>query len=346
MRGRVLPLLAFLAVAGAAAGAYWHWRTEAKGQPATHLELFGNVDIRQVDLAFNGNQRIAEILVEEGQPVVRGQLLARLETDRLEHQVARAEAQVAAQRQVLAALEAGTRPEEIRKARADVEAAAAEAANAERNHQRLIPLAAKDLASQEQLDNAKTAAAAAQARLKAAREALDLAVAGPRQEDVAAARATLRAFQAELALTRQELADTRLYAPTPGIIQDRLLEPGDMASPQRPVFTLALTNPLWVRAYLSERDLGKVRPGMSARVSTDSFPGKTYRAWVGFISPTAEFTPKSVETQEVRTSLVYQVRVFVCEPQGELRLGMPATVSIPLDQPAPRPEADPCKPAE
>jgi HlyD family secretion protein len=108
-----------------------------------------------------------------------------------------------------------------------------------------------------------------------------------------------------------------------------------MASPQRPVYTLALTDPLWVRAYVQEKDLGKVKSGMRAEVATDSYPGKRYQGWIGYISPSAEFTPKSVETTEVRSNLVYQVRVFVCNPQNELRLGMPATVTMPLnEQPA------------
>jgi HlyD family secretion protein len=138
-------------------------------------------------------------------------------------------------------------------------------------------------------------------------------------------------------LAREVLKDTELYAPTDGIIRNRILELGDMATPQTPVFTLALTNPVWVRAYAPETALGKLAPGMSADVSTDSYPDKTYRGWIGFISPTAEFTPKNVETPELRTRLVYQVRIYVCNPQDELRLGMPATVSIPLDQPKPEP---------
>lgn len=339
---RLLGFLAAALVLVGAAVAVWYWREQQPSEPTTELVLHGNVDIRQVELAFNGSERVAVMLAEEGEQVAAGQLLARLETDRLEHEENAALARVEAQRQVLAALQAGTRAEEIQKARADVEAAAVEAANAERNHERLVPLASKNLASREQLDNAKTAAESARAHLKAAQEALDLAIAGPRAEDVAAARATLRALQAEHALARRRLADAELRAPADGIIQARILEPGDMASPQRPAYTLALTSPLWVRAYLSEPDLGKVQPGMRTRVYTDSFPDKSYLGWLGFISPTAEFTPKSVETREVRTSLVYQVRIYVCDPEGELRLGMPATIDIPLDQPLPPPAGDPC----
>ena len=134
-----------------------------------------------------------------------------------------------------------------------------------------------------------------------------------------------------MALARRNLKDAFLYSPTDGIVQDRILEVGDMASPQRPVFTIALVDPLWVRAYVSEPDLGKIREGMTATVTTDSFPDKRYEGRIGYISPSAEFTPKPVETTEVRTKLVYQVRVFVKDPNGELRLGMPATVTIDPD---------------
>ena len=179
--------------------------------------------------------------------------------------------------------------------------------------------------------------------MDAAKAGLTLALAGPRSQDIAAAKNTLKALEAELTLTQRALADSRLYAPDDGIIQDRILEPGDMVSPQRPVYTLALVNPVWIRTYITEPDLGKIRPGMVANISTDSFPGKTYRGWIGYISPTAQFTPKSVETSQLRTELVYQVRVYVCNPQNELRLGMPATVSIPLNQPEPQNNPEPCK---
>jgi len=170
-------------------------------------------------------------------------------------------------------------------------------------------------------------------------------VLGPRKEDIAVAEATLAANAASLAIARRDLAEASLIAPQAGVIENRVLEPGDMASPQKAVFTLALSEPLWVRTYVPGPDLGKLRVGARAAVRTDSYPDKRYRAWVGFISPTAEFTPKSVETQEVRTQLVYQVRVFVCAPLDELRLGMPASVEIPLGEPAPAGGRgpDPCK---
>jgi len=325
-------LTGIIIISAAAIIAVSLWRLFLHRAPENEIVLHGNVDIRQVDLAFNANERIERVLVEEGDRVKAGQLLATLDRQRLEYQVLQADAQVRAQENVVAALEAGTRPEDIRKARADMAAAAAEARNAELTFNRLQQLEEKDLISKQQADDAKAAADSSLARLQAAKEALNLAVAGPRKEDIQAAKATMNALREALAVARRNLSYADLYAPSDGVIQSRILESGDMASPQKPVFTLALTDPLWVRAYVSETDLGKIHPGMAAEVLTDSFPGKRYPAWVGFISPSAQFTPKSVETREVRTSLVYQVRVFVKDPQNELRLGMPATVVIHFDR--------------
>jgi len=296
------------------------------------LTLYGNVDIRQVELAFNANERIAQILVEEGASVAKGDILALLETRSLQQMVNRAAAQLAAQREIVTKLENGTRQEEIRKLQAELSAARIEAANAEKNYERLRPLAADNLAAQDQVDDARARAEGSRARVNMAEESLNLAEAGPRQEDIAEARARLEAMKAELDIARKNLEDAHLIAPADAVIENRILQPGDMASPQRPVFTLALINPIWVRAYASQPDLGKIFPGMKAGIHTDSYPGKTYQGWVGYISPTAEFTPKSVETEDVRTDLVYQVRIYACNPQNQLRLGMPATVTIALDQ--------------
>ena len=326
-------IIGILLVAMAVAGLwYWHHRTQTES--ADHLRLYGNVDIRQVQLAFNDSERITAVLVQEGDPVQPGQLLATLDTKRFAASVADARAKAAAQGQVVARLEAGNRPQEIGKAKADLEAARADLENARLTYGRITNLVTQNVDTQQRADDARAALDMARARVAAAKQGYDLMVLGPRQEDIVAARATLQAEEAQLVLAQQNLADAKLYAPTNGIIEDRLLEPGDMASPQKPVFTLALNNPVWVRAYVPETDLGKIHPGMKATVTTDSFPGKRYEGWVGFISPTAEFTPKTVETTEVRTKLVYQVRVFVHQPQDELRLGMPAVVTIPLDQPA------------
>lgn len=340
-------MVRILVAAGVIAAATLGYRyLQKKELPVQDLHLYGNVDIRQVQLAFHGTGRIQRILVQEGRRVQTGELVAELDPVRYEAAVAQAGSLADAQREVLARMLAGSRPEEIAEARARVKAVEALLREAELTHRRTKILAQPEYVSQQKLDNTEASLNTAKANLDREQQALILAVKGPRQEDIDAARAQLKAYEAALAKALEELADTRLYAPEPAVVQDRILEPGAMASPQTPVLTLALDNPLWVRAYISEPDLGKIAPGMKATVKTDSFPDKSYRAWIGFISPTAEFTPKQVETTELRSKLVYRLRVYVCNPQNELRLGMPADVFIPLNQSPPSDpngSGDPCR---
>jgi len=230
-----------------------------------------------------------------------------------------------------------TGPEEIAQSRANVASAKADQVNALQQWTRLAALTTLTTGravSEQDLEAAKAALDSAQAHLAVADQALELAVIGPRKEDIAQGEAQLRADQAQLELLHRQLADAELVAPGDAVVRNRLLEPGEMVSPQRPVLDLAITDPKWVRAYVSEPDLGKIHPGMKASISTDGFPDRPFSGWVGFISSVAEFTPKAVETVELRSSLVYEIRVFVRDPQDQLRLGMPATVLLELN-PAP-----------
>jgi HlyD family secretion protein len=311
----------------------WWWLD--RQQSPTELRLYGNVDLRQIELPFNGNERISAVLVQEGDHVTQGQLLAHLDTSRLAPQVAKAEADLAAQAQTVDRLHHGNRPEEIAQARANLDAAAADAENARAQFARLRALSDSSsgrAVSRQDMDTAKAALDTAEARLAVNRKALALELAGPRKEDVAQGEAQLRADLAQLALVQQQLKDADLLAPLNAVVRSRIVEPGEIASPQKSAFTLAITDPKWVRVYVAETDLGAVREGLSATVTVDAFSGRRFSGWVGFISPVAEFTPKSVETTELRSSLVYEVRVFVRDPGDDLRLGMPATVHLPLRQ--------------
>jgi HlyD family secretion protein len=330
-------------IVAAAGGALLWWWIAGREDASDKLVLYGNVDIREVQPAFNDTGAIEQMLVHEGTTVAKGQLIATLDDRRYAAALAQAEAQMRNQEQVLARLVAGSRPEDIAHDKATMEALRVTAENASINYTRADNLARTGAGSAQQRDNAKATFDAAQQQYEAARQTYTLAVLGPRLEDIAAARASYQAAQAAVALAQRELADTRLYAPSDGVVENRILEPGDMASPTTPVYTIALTNPLWVRSYVGETDIGKVALGMAAAVTTDSFPGQVYGGWVGFISPTAEFTPKSVETPQLRTALVYQVRVYVCDARNQLRLGMPATVQIDLSHPFLRPPG--CEPA-
>jgi HlyD family secretion protein len=324
-----LVVLAVLAI-GYGAARYWE---QPKTDP-NRLLLYGNVDLRQVELAFNNSERIAEVLVQEGDRVSRGQVLAHLDTSRLKAQAATAEATMQGQQAVVQKLHAGSRPEEVAQARANVASAKADLVNADQTWRRMSALGGLTSGraiSQQDLDGAKAALGVTQARVTVAEKSLDLAVIGPRPEDIAQGEAQLRADQTQLDLLRLKLTDADLVSPTDAEVRSRLLEPGEMASPQRPIFNLAITDPKWVRAYVSETDLGRVHPGTKASISADGFPGRTFSGWIGFISPVAEFTPKAVQTEELRSSLVYEIRVFVRDPQDDMRLGMPATVSLELE---------------
>ncbi len=325
VRIRILLIAVAVAIAGIA------WWLAGRHQGTDALVLYGNVDLRQADLPFNASERVTEVLVQEGDHVKVGQVMARLDPTRIEPQVAKAEADVAGEQQVVNRMHAGTRPEEVSQGRANVLSAQADSANAQRQYDRLVELSKSSsgrAVSRQDLDSAKAALDVAEAKLAVNRKALDLQVAGPRKEDTAQAEAQLRSNEAQLALLRRQLADTELHAPIDGVVRSRLVEPGEMASPQKSAFTIAITDPKWIRAYVSDPDLGGVREGLTASVTTDAFPSQPFSGWVGFISPVAEFTPKTVQTEELRSSLVYEIRVFVKDPDNRLRLGMPATVHL------------------
>jgi len=296
------------------------------------LVLYGNVDIREVQLAFQDSGRVSRLHVDEGALVNAGAVLAELDPVRFKLEVERLGAEVGAQAEVLARLKNGSRPQEIEKAKAGLDSANASLKEAQLSLDRVQILRVTNRISQQEVDSAKAKVETLVAAVHSAEVELSLVVEGPRQEEIKAAEADLQALAAARDLAIQRLKDCRLLAPADGVIRSRILELGAMASSGAPVFTLALTNPLWVRAYVNEPDLGRVHQGMPVTIHNDSFPDKAYKGWVGFISSTAEFTPKTVETTELRTKLVYRARIFACDTNHELRLGMPVTVTVDTQQ--------------
>jgi HlyD family secretion protein len=321
-----LPILVLVLFLAGAAGwwAHYHWpRPAARG-----LQLFGNVDIREVNLGFRVSGKLLEVSRDEGDTVKPDEILARLDDEPYRREANEARGQVAALRARFQLLEAGNRPQEIAQARAVVREREVTAANAERLYQRQQELLKTKAISTQEFDDAEARYREAEARLASGREQLNLWEAGFRTEEIAQAKAELTRAEAALASAELRMQDTVLKAPSEGVVLTRAQEPGAILQAGTTVLTVSLLRPVWVRAYVQEPDLGKVSPGTKVQVFTDSRPGKPYAGQVGYVSPRAEFTPKNVETPELRTSLVYRLRVVVENPDEGLRQGMPVTVNV------------------
>ncbi|MFV0244751.1 MAG: HlyD family efflux transporter periplasmic adaptor subunit [Qingshengfaniella sp.] len=325
---KILPVVLVLVLAAGG----WVWWTQRTTPGQDGLTLYGNIDVRQIALAFDGAGRILDLGVEEGDVVSAGQVIGRLDTRALEFQAKAQAATVEAQRQGLLELRKGARVEEVEQAKARVSSAKASATLADIQRDRVARLMASgsSAASQVEMDRAEAEAGAANALVDQYDAALNLLLAGAREEELAATEARLRAGEAQLELLRFQIDQGVLHAPSDAVVRSRLREPGDMVTAQLPVYALALRQPKWVRVYVREANLGRIRPGMQAQVLSDSFPDQPIAGQIGYISSVAEFTPKVVQTEELRTSLVYEVHVTVADTGDQLRLGQPVTVRIPL----------------
>ena len=308
------------------------WTNLSRRKNSHTLHLYGNVDIRDVNLGFRVSGRLAEVLKDEGDPVRAGEVLAKLDDEPYRREVAESKARVAAARAKRDLMQAGFRPEEIAEARADVRANQVAVDNAKRLFERRQGLISSKAIPEENLTDAEAAYRKAEAELKAAQAQLDMREVGYRKEDINQARANLEEAEATLATAQLHVDDTVLKAPSDGVIFTRAEEPGAILAAGKTVLTISLNRPVWVRAYVEEPDLGRVHPGMKVRVLSDSHPDHPYEGQVGFVSPRSEFTPKNVETTELRTSLVYRLRIVIANPDEGLRQGMPVTTEIDLDK--------------
>lgn len=380
-----LILIAGLATAGVLIYGNLHPR------PAGRILISGNIELTQVDIAFKTAGRLIERPVNEGDPVRKGMIVARLDREQLLRQREREQAALAAaqallgqaeatfnwQREALAAdmdlrqadlsaadsrlqeLKNGARPQEIQQAKAAVQAATAEYERAKKDWERGQALYKNDDISTSQYDQFRTRFESAQATLRQVTEQAGMVTAGPRHEtidaataqvsraraglkmgeanrlelgqreaEIAARRADIARSRAQLALIDSQLADTIAISPIDGVALVKAADVGEVVAPGTAVITVGDLDHPWLRAYINERDLGRVKLGAKVKVTTDSFPGKVYDGRVSFISSEAEFTPKQIQTSEERVKLVYRIKIDVDNPRHELKSNMPADAEI------------------
>jgi HlyD family secretion protein len=322
MRRVVLAVVAVVALAGL--GFLVARRLHAAPAPGT---LYGNVEIRQVDLAFNSEGTVVTLAKREGDAVRKGELVAELDDATPRDLLAVAQARRDSAKAQLDLLLAGTRVEDIDQARANAQVAEASMARDQGSYTRLAELAKHDFASRQAFDDARMALDVSRGQVAQTHAALAEAIAGPRPEQIEAARAALREAESAVMLASEQLAHTRLLAPSDGIVMTRVIEPGTVVLPSSPVYSVAITGEVWVRGFTPEGLLGRVAPGTAVTLSGDG--GHSWHGRIGYVSPTAEFTPKTVETPELRTQLVYRLRVRVEDPDDALRQGMPITIHLP-----------------
>ena len=391
MKKRVLPLMVLVAVIGI--GSWYGLRSWKKNNRGA-LAVSGNIELTEVNVSFKTPGRLVERLVDEGQRVRKGMVVARLDQEQLLRQRDRIRAALASaenrllqqgtaiefqtenvasqiqQRQAelrqaeanLAQLLAGSRKQDIEQARAAVSGAEAALEKARNDWERAQTLFKKEDISASEFDRAKTTFEGAEAALRQVRERLGLVIEGPRKEDIEAARAMVARAQAglrtaeaarlelkrmqqelatrraeidqvraELAVVEVQLSDMAAVSPIDGVVLVKAAEVGEVLAAGTSVVTVGDLDHPWLRAYISEQDLGRVKLGDNVKVTGDSFPGKVYQGRVSFISSEAEFTPKQIQTKEERIKLVYRIKIDVENPNHELKSNMPADAEIVLD---------------
>jgi len=324
---RLIPVVILLA-AVIAAGVYFYPRLTRKNAPANELTLSGNIEAHESLVSFKVQGRVIALPIEEGQQVERGALLARLEDADFRQKVRIDQAAVAVRQDDLALTLAGTRKQEVKASQQAVIDAQADLAEKKLDNNRAQMLFARDEISAQDRDLAATALKRANAAFVAAQQRYNESLEGSRREDIAIARANLAEADANLGLSRIDESYTTLRAPSAGVITVREAELGEVVEPGSPVITLADLDHIWLRAYVAETDLGRIHWGQDATITTDTFPGKQYHGRISFISPDAEFTPKSVQTTEERVTLVYRIKIDIDNPSHELKPGMPADAHL------------------
>jgi HlyD family secretion protein len=310
--------------------AYYLYQRSGNGKG--EIRVSGNIEVTTVEVSFKIPGRVAERMVDEGEMVKTGQFVARLESQDLDHEVSLRRAELQAVHAELSELLAGSRKEEISQSEAALDSVQAESKRLADDYRRQETLFSRGVIPKQKFDAAKAANETSRAQSRQAAEGLALVRKGPRRERIEGARARLRAAEVALAIAATRLGYASLASPASGMVLAKNIEPGEQVAAGTPVITVGELENVWVRAYINETDLGRVKVGQKARVTTDTWPGKAYDGIVTFIASEAEFTPKNVQTQKERVKLVYRVKITIPNPKMELKPGMPADAEILINQ--------------
>jgi HlyD family secretion protein len=327
MKKKLIPLV--ILIIALALGGYFYFKNQHK-EDSEKVRVSGNIEITDVEVSFKIPGRVEKRSVSEGQEVKAGQVIARLDNQDLAQDIAQRKAQMSAAQANLLELETGSRPEEIAQAEAVWERARAEGERAKLELDRQKKLFEREVISAREYDLAKTTYDGTEARIREAKEMLTLVRKGPRREKIDQAKAALEQAREALGLAQTRMGYSVVTSPISGIVLSENIEPGEYVSPGTPILTLGDLSRVYLRAYINETDLGRVKVGQKVRLFSDTFRNKSYEGKITFIASQAEFTPKNVQTQKERVKLVYRIKVDVPNPQMELKPGMPADGEIVL----------------
>lgn len=330
MQKKAILVMVVIGVMVAGGVATWFY-FPSRNNKESKVFVSGNIEAIEVDLSFRISGQIKTLNVDEGDRVARGQVIATLDTDTLEALRGVAKAEIAAARATLDELEEGTREEEIARSRALMKAAESKLKNAEDEYQRYKSLREEGAISQSLFENKLTTYTVALEEFNNASQHLRELVKGPREQEIRAARARLERATWELNKIELDIEHSVLTTPVSGVVLVKANELGEVVLPGATVATIAEIDEVWLKGYISEEDLGKVKHGQEAEITIDTFPGRTYPGVVTFISSRAEFTPKNVQTKEERVKQVYRVKITIPNRDHDLKIGMPAEGYVLVD---------------
>jgi len=324
-RSRVLILL--LVIVLATGGYFFYFKKQVN---PNQVKVSGNIEVTTVGVGFKVAGHVDRRLVDEGDSVKKGQVIANLETADLEIDVANANAQLLAAKVTLAQLMNGSRSQDVSASQAAMRIAEADKQNAAAEYGRMQQLFTQSAVSVQDRDRSQTAYATANARADQAIQQLSLVVEGPRREEIELATARVEQVKQVLKLAQTRLTYAQIVAPVDGVVLSKNIEVGEYVSPGTPVVNIGDLNQVWIKAYIAETDLGRVMLGQKVTVTADTYPNKVYNGTIGFIASEAEFTPKNIQTAEERVKLVYRIKIMIENNAHELKPGMPTDAVIKL----------------